>query len=192
MRHHSQQQRHEAVDELLNLFTEANHSLTVIHNKLDREFSQVYPQNVCIFLPNHWIWIFFFFFPVRVFLYFIELWVQTILIFMCIKFFWGFSGEPDEACVSGKENSGRGIISEWTVPWASCCKAGTCDFSLVMMLICLEILCVLERFYGGNEIPSGLFFFMVFLSLYFLIDTNCFVFQRYRMLLIIFCLPLYE
>lgn len=53
MNRHSQQQRHEAVDGLLNLFTEANHSLTVIHNKLDREFSQVYPQNVCIyFLPN--------------------------------------------------------------------------------------------------------------------------------------------
>ncbi|KAI5659702.1 hypothetical protein M9H77_28495 [Catharanthus roseus] len=40
-----EKQRHEAVDGLLNLFAKANHDLTIIQNKLDREFSQVYPQH---------------------------------------------------------------------------------------------------------------------------------------------------
>lgn len=42
---------HQAVDGLFNLFTKANHDLSMLHNKLDKEFKQIYPDNV-IFLEN--------------------------------------------------------------------------------------------------------------------------------------------
>ncbi|KAL3500272.1 hypothetical protein ACH5RR_039365 [Cinchona calisaya] len=38
-------QQHQAVDGLFNLFTKANHDLTILHNKLDKEFKQIYPDN---------------------------------------------------------------------------------------------------------------------------------------------------
>lgn len=41
-----QQRQHQAVDGLFYLFTTANHDLTLLHNKLQREFQQLYPDNV--------------------------------------------------------------------------------------------------------------------------------------------------
>ncbi|OVA03165.1 hypothetical protein BVC80_8085g5 [Macleaya cordata] len=44
--HHRQgQQNHPAVDDLVNLFSKANHDLTVVHNRLEKEFQQIYPDN---------------------------------------------------------------------------------------------------------------------------------------------------
>ncbi|XAR71477.1 hypothetical protein NMG60_11028754 [Bertholletia excelsa] len=37
---------HHGVDGLLNLFTKANHDLTVVHHKLEKEFQQIYLDNV--------------------------------------------------------------------------------------------------------------------------------------------------
>ncbi|KAK1367591.1 Spindle and kinetochore-associated protein 2 [Heracleum sosnowskyi] len=36
---------HEAVDNLLNLFTIANRDLNVVENRLEKEFQKIYPQN---------------------------------------------------------------------------------------------------------------------------------------------------
>ncbi|AEC07645.1 unnamed protein product [Arabidopsis thaliana] len=36
---------HQAVDNLLNVFSRASHDLTVVHSKLDKEFQQMYPAN---------------------------------------------------------------------------------------------------------------------------------------------------
>uniref|UniRef100_A0A5B7A0S9 Protein FAM33A n=1 Tax=Davidia involucrata TaxID=16924 RepID=A0A5B7A0S9_DAVIN len=36
---------HQAVDRLVNLFTKANHDLTVVQHRLEKEFQQVYPDN---------------------------------------------------------------------------------------------------------------------------------------------------
>ncbi|XP_043708010.1 uncharacterized protein LOC122657383 [Telopea speciosissima] len=36
---------HEAVDDLANLFTKANHDLSVVHHRLEKEFQQIYPEN---------------------------------------------------------------------------------------------------------------------------------------------------
>lgn len=44
---HLENSQHQSVDGLLTLFTKANHDLTTIQNKLEREFQQVYPDNVC-------------------------------------------------------------------------------------------------------------------------------------------------
>ncbi|XP_052204165.1 uncharacterized protein LOC127809421 isoform X2 [Diospyros lotus] len=41
----SQQQHHEAVDGLLNLFTRANHDLTLVQHKLQMEFQHIYPDH---------------------------------------------------------------------------------------------------------------------------------------------------
>lgn len=41
-----QHRQHQAVDGLFNLFTKANHDLTLLYNKLQREFQQLYPDNV--------------------------------------------------------------------------------------------------------------------------------------------------
>ncbi|KAK1438402.1 hypothetical protein QVD17_04211 [Tagetes erecta] len=40
-----QHQHHHAVDGLVNLLTKANNDLTVVHNRLDKEFRQIYPDN---------------------------------------------------------------------------------------------------------------------------------------------------
>ncbi|PWA97899.1 hypothetical protein CTI12_AA024930 [Artemisia annua] len=47
MGHHdeSSDEHHNAVDSLANLFTKANHDLTLVHNRLDKEFRQIYPDN---------------------------------------------------------------------------------------------------------------------------------------------------
>lgn len=42
---HDHHHHHHAVDGLVNLFTKANHDLTVVHNRLDKEFRQIYPDN---------------------------------------------------------------------------------------------------------------------------------------------------
>ncbi|KAK7260989.1 hypothetical protein RIF29_27292 [Crotalaria pallida] len=42
---HQYEERHEATDGLLNLFTKANHDLSVVHHRLDMEFQQLYPNN---------------------------------------------------------------------------------------------------------------------------------------------------
>ncbi|KAL2454738.1 hypothetical protein Adt_13768 [Abeliophyllum distichum] len=38
-------QQHQSVDGLLNLFSKANRDLSMVHNKLDKEFQQVYPDH---------------------------------------------------------------------------------------------------------------------------------------------------
>ncbi|XP_057511044.1 uncharacterized protein LOC130793393 [Actinidia eriantha] len=46
MRHsHIHGDHHEAVDGLVNLFAKANHDLTMIQHKLQKEFQQIYPDN---------------------------------------------------------------------------------------------------------------------------------------------------
>ncbi|KAJ4837002.1 hypothetical protein Tsubulata_022215 [Turnera subulata] len=42
---HHQQPHHQAMDGLVNLFTKANHDLSSVQFKLEREFHQVYPDN---------------------------------------------------------------------------------------------------------------------------------------------------
>ncbi|XP_010548578.1 PREDICTED: uncharacterized protein LOC104819952 [Tarenaya hassleriana] len=42
MSHHH---HHQAVDNLINIFTKASHDLTVVHYKLEKEFQQIYPDN---------------------------------------------------------------------------------------------------------------------------------------------------
>lgn len=37
---------HPAADNLVTLFTKANHDLSLLHFKLDKEFQQIYPDNV--------------------------------------------------------------------------------------------------------------------------------------------------
>lgn len=39
-------QQHQAVDGLLNLFSKANRDLSMVYNKLQKEFQQVYPDHV--------------------------------------------------------------------------------------------------------------------------------------------------
>ncbi|XP_042491999.1 uncharacterized protein LOC122071678 isoform X2 [Macadamia integrifolia] len=36
---------HEAVEDLANLFAKANHDLSVVHHRLEKEFQQIYPEN---------------------------------------------------------------------------------------------------------------------------------------------------
>lgn len=36
---------HPATDSLVTLFTKADHDLSVVHNRLEREFQQIYPDN---------------------------------------------------------------------------------------------------------------------------------------------------
>ncbi|KAJ4959409.1 hypothetical protein NE237_026520 [Protea cynaroides] len=44
--HHLHLHRHhESVENLANLFTQANHDLTVVHHRLEKEFQQIYPEN---------------------------------------------------------------------------------------------------------------------------------------------------
>ncbi|XP_061368092.1 uncharacterized protein LOC133311090 [Gastrolobium bilobum] len=38
-------QYHQATDGLLNLFTKANHDLSMVHHRLEKEFQHVYPDN---------------------------------------------------------------------------------------------------------------------------------------------------
>ncbi|KAG2700395.1 hypothetical protein I3843_07G227800 [Carya illinoinensis] len=38
-------EHHQATDSLVNLFTKANHDLTVVQHRLEKEFQQVYPDN---------------------------------------------------------------------------------------------------------------------------------------------------
>lgn len=38
-------QYHQATDGLLSLFTKANHDLSMVHHRLEKEFQQVYPDN---------------------------------------------------------------------------------------------------------------------------------------------------
>ncbi|PON73188.1 Spindle and kinetochore-associated protein [Parasponia andersonii] len=38
-------QHHEATDGLLKLLTKANHDLTLVQHKLEKEFQQIYPEN---------------------------------------------------------------------------------------------------------------------------------------------------
>ncbi|KAJ4707743.1 spindle and kinetochore-associated protein 2 [Melia azedarach] len=45
MGHHNYQQNHQAVDNLVNLLTKANHDLTMVQYKLEKEFQQIYPDN---------------------------------------------------------------------------------------------------------------------------------------------------
>ncbi|KAJ9702778.1 hypothetical protein PVL29_004487 [Vitis rotundifolia] len=45
MKNQSHQQHHEAMDGLLNLFTKANHDLTLVQHRLEKEFQQIYPHN---------------------------------------------------------------------------------------------------------------------------------------------------
>ncbi|KAL7001789.1 hypothetical protein U1Q18_002937 [Sarracenia purpurea var. burkii] len=42
---HRNNHHHQAVDGLLNLFTKANHDLTLVQHKLEKEFQQIYPDN---------------------------------------------------------------------------------------------------------------------------------------------------
>ncbi|XP_071695946.1 uncharacterized protein [Rutidosis leptorrhynchoides] len=44
-RHDTGDNHHHAVDGLINLFTKANNDLTVVHNRLEKEFRQIYPDN---------------------------------------------------------------------------------------------------------------------------------------------------
>lgn len=46
---HHQHHHHQAADGLVNLLTKANHDLTLVQLKLDKEFQQVYPDSVCFF-----------------------------------------------------------------------------------------------------------------------------------------------
>ncbi|GJY63451.1 protein TIC 55, chloroplastic, partial [Tanacetum coccineum] len=40
-----QDDHHNAVDGVVNLLTKANLDLTLVHNRLDKEFRQIYPDN---------------------------------------------------------------------------------------------------------------------------------------------------
>lgn len=46
MKNQRLQQHHEAVDGLVNLFTKANHDLALVQHRLEKEFQQIYPNNV--------------------------------------------------------------------------------------------------------------------------------------------------
>lgn len=48
MSHHH---HHQAVDNLINVFARASHDLNAVHFKLDKEFQQIYPENVSNFYP---------------------------------------------------------------------------------------------------------------------------------------------
>lgn len=50
------QNHHQAVDNLINVFGRASHDLTVVHSKLDKEFQQIYPDNVSNSIPFFTIW----------------------------------------------------------------------------------------------------------------------------------------
>ncbi|KAH7841743.1 hypothetical protein Vadar_033706 [Vaccinium darrowii] len=42
---HLHSHHHQAVDGLVNLFTKANHDLTMVQHKLEKEFQQIYPDH---------------------------------------------------------------------------------------------------------------------------------------------------
>ncbi|KAK6237065.1 hypothetical protein SCA6_012402 [Theobroma cacao] len=44
-RNHQEQSHHQAADNLVNLFSKANHDLLVVHYRLEKEFQQIYPDN---------------------------------------------------------------------------------------------------------------------------------------------------
>lgn len=58
-------EHHEATDGLVKLLTKANHDLTLVQNRLEREFQQIYPDNVSTKILNLPIFLFsqFLFFP---------------------------------------------------------------------------------------------------------------------------------
>ncbi|KAE7996352.1 hypothetical protein FH972_001083 [Carpinus fangiana] len=41
---HNNKEHHQATEGLVNLFTKANHDLTVVQHRLEKEFQQVYPD----------------------------------------------------------------------------------------------------------------------------------------------------
>lgn len=43
---HNFQHNHQAIDGLVNLLTKSNHELTMVQYKLEKEFQQIYPDNV--------------------------------------------------------------------------------------------------------------------------------------------------
>uniref|UniRef100_A0A5B7A3H8 Protein FAM33A n=1 Tax=Davidia involucrata TaxID=16924 RepID=A0A5B7A3H8_DAVIN len=43
--HNLHNHHHQAVDGLVNLFTKANHELSVVQHRLEKEFQQIYPDN---------------------------------------------------------------------------------------------------------------------------------------------------
>ncbi|MFS8030126.1 putative spindle and kinetochore-associated protein [Helianthus anomalus] len=45
MSHQSNHHHHDAVDGLVNLFIKANNDLNIVHNRLDKEFREIYPDN---------------------------------------------------------------------------------------------------------------------------------------------------
>lgn len=68
---HNFRHNHQAIDGLVNLLTKSNHELTMVQYKLDKEFQQIYPDNVS--KPNlamqqillHIFVFIFYFFPYR-------------------------------------------------------------------------------------------------------------------------------
>lgn len=44
--HLHEQNHHQATDGLVNLFSKANHDLLVVQYRLEKEFQQIYPDNV--------------------------------------------------------------------------------------------------------------------------------------------------
>jgi hypothetical protein len=45
---HNNKEHHQATEGLVNLFTKANHDLTVVQHRLEKEFQQVYPDKLSI------------------------------------------------------------------------------------------------------------------------------------------------
>ena len=45
-------EQHQATDGLVNLLTKANHDLAVVQHRLEKEFQQIYPENVSTISPQ--------------------------------------------------------------------------------------------------------------------------------------------
>lgn len=136
-----QHRQHQAVDGLFNLFTKANHDLTLLHNKLQREFQQLYPDNVFFVQihPSHFdSTVLFSLLRTEVFSFGIFAGKPPNPFFTLLSWFtftsskfefvcgFSFSGKSHEACGQNQENSGGCVILEWAVPWTPCSQAGIC------------------------------------------------------------------
>lgn len=122
--HHLQNHQHEAMDGLVNLFTKANHDLNVVQHRLEKEFQQIYPENVTKLDKPFWF-------------------ASTFLLWVFINLF-SFIGKSDEAHFTDQEDTGWCIIAKGTVRWATCCQTGT----YLLLYICIILFCTYT--YGGK------------------------------------------
>lgn len=132
---HSHDYHHQGVDGLVSLFTKANHDLNLVFFKLEKEFQQVYSDNVriesCFEILD-------------------ELLYGSAWFCLLIRNFL-VSDEPHEACVPDQQNTGRIGVHTGAVSWASRCQTGI----LAVILVRFCVLSMYSTFIEEIETVKG-------------------------------------